>query len=124
MALLVALYFAFGGDPYRIAELLPRVSSALRCRRAIGAVSAMMGVGGATLGVPALTLYGMPAPRAIATASALGAIIAVPGTIAAIVFGLARASGLPPYSLGFVNRAGRCPYCAGYVPDGARRRST
>jgi uncharacterized membrane protein YfcA len=71
----------------------------------IGAISATTGLGGGTLGVPTLTLFGVAAPRAIATASAFGAIIAVPGTIAAIFFGW-HASGLPPYSLGYVNLVG------------------
>jgi uncharacterized membrane protein YfcA len=104
MALFVALYFAFGGTR-RIAELLPEGIGGIALPAAIGGVSTMMGVGGATLGVPALTLYGMPAPRAIATASALGALIAVPGTIAAIVTGW-HVPGLPPYSFGFVNVLG------------------
>jgi uncharacterized membrane protein YfcA len=101
VALIVALYFAFGGTRH-VADRLP---GGIALPAAIGGLSAMMGLGGATLGVPALTLYGMPAPRAIATASAIAAFIAVPGTIAAIVTGW-HAPGLPPYSIGFVNLLG------------------
>lgn len=44
----------------------------------IGIVSAMAGIGGATLSVPAMRWMDRPMPRAIGTASALGVAIAVP----------------------------------------------
>ncbi len=104
-AALVALYFAFGGEKRRIAERLPEGAGGLAIPAAIGGVSAMMGIGGSTLGVPAMTLFGIPLPRAMRKASAFGAIVAIPGTIAAILAGW-HAPGLPPYSLGFVNLLG------------------
>jgi uncharacterized membrane protein YfcA len=105
VALLVALYFAFGGEKRRIADRLPEGGSGLAMPAAIGGISAMMGLGGGTLGVPAMTLCGVPMPRTIATTSAFGAIIAIPATIAAILTGW-HAPGLPPYSLGYVNLLG------------------
>ena len=65
----------------------------------------MMGIGGGTVGVPAMALFGMPIHSAVATASAFGAIISIPGTIGSIVAGW-NVSGLPPYSLGYVNLLG------------------
>lgn len=44
----------------------------------IGVVSAMAGIGGATLSVPAMRWMNRPMPRAIGTASALGVAIAIP----------------------------------------------
>ncbi|MGD0142639.1 MAG: sulfite exporter TauE/SafE family protein [Rhizomicrobium sp.] len=105
VALAVALYLAFGGEKRRLAERLPDGVGGLAVPALIGGVSAMMGIGGGTLGVPAMTLSAVPAPRAIGTASALGAIIAIPGTIAAVAMGW-HAPGLPPYSLGYVNVLG------------------
>jgi uncharacterized membrane protein YfcA len=72
---------------------------------AIGGVSTVMGIGGGTIGVPAMTLCGVPIHRAVGTASAFGAIISIPGTIGAIISGL-HAHGVPPYSLGYVNLLG------------------
>jgi uncharacterized protein len=72
---------------------------------AIGVVSALMGIGGGTLSVPTMTLCGYPIHRAVGTASAIGFLIGVPGTIGMIVGGWGRA-GLPPFSLGFVNLLG------------------
>jgi uncharacterized membrane protein YfcA len=105
VALLVALYFAFGGETRRIVDRLPEGTTGLAMPAAIGGISAMMGIGGGTLGVPAMTLCGVPLPRAIPTASAFGAIVAIPGAIAAILTGR-HAPGLPPYSLGYVNLLG------------------
>lgn len=44
----------------------------------IGFISALAGIGGATLSVPAMRFMNRPLPRAIGTASALGVAIAIP----------------------------------------------
>lgn len=105
VALPVALYFALWGEKKRIADRAPGGIGGLALPFGIGGVSTMMGIGGGTVGVPALTLCGYPIHRAVATASAFGAIISVPGTIGAILAGW-YAGGLPPYSLGYVNLLG------------------
>ena len=105
VALVVALWFAFSGEKRRLAYRLPSGAGGLAIPALTGGVSAMMGTGVSTLGVPALTSFGMPAPRAIASATLFGAIITIPGTIAAIVLGW-HAPGLPPYSFGYVNLLG------------------
>ena len=105
VALPVALHFAVWGDKKRLADRLPRGLGGLVLPFGIGGVSTMMGIGGGTVGVPTMTLCGFPIHRAVGTASAFGAIISVPGTIAAILAGW-YAGGLPPYSLGYVNLLG------------------
>lgn len=71
----------------------------------MGTLSTLMGIGGGTFGVTALSLFGVPIHRAVATAAGFGLVIAVPGTIGYIVAGWGEA-GRPPYSLGFVNLIG------------------
>jgi len=105
VALPVAVHFALWGEKKRIADRLPGGTGGLLLPFGIGGVSTMMGIGGGTVGVPALTLCGYPIHRAVGTASAFGAIISVPGTIAAVLAGW-YAQGLPPYSLGYVNLLG------------------
>ncbi len=68
----------------------------------IGGLSAMMGIGGGTFGVTAMTLFGYPIHRAIATAAGFGLMISVPATIALVV-GSSNVPGLPAFSLGYVN---------------------
>lgn len=68
----------------------------------VGVFSSLMGIGGATLNVPFMTLNGIGIHNAVATASALGPFIAIPGTIGFIIIGWDQA-GLPPFSLGYIN---------------------
>jgi len=105
VALPVALFLAFGGEDRRVADHLPDGIGGMLLPAAIGGVSTMMGIGGGTVGVPSMTLCGVPIHRAVGTASAFGAIISVPGTIGAILFGW-HAPHVPPYSLGYVNLLG------------------
>jgi len=68
----------------------------------VGVVSALMGIGGATLNVPFMTLNGVSIHQAVGSASAMGILIAIPGTIGFMMIGM-DAVGMPPFSLGFVN---------------------
>jgi uncharacterized protein len=101
----VAIHLAFGGEDRRIASKLPEGPGAWALSGSIGGISTMMGIGGGTVGVPAMTLCGVPIHRAVGTASAFGAIISIPGTIGSILSGW-HAQHLPPYSLGYVNLLG------------------
>jgi uncharacterized membrane protein YfcA len=105
VALPIAVHLAFGGEDRRIADRLPQGAGGLLLPAAIGGVSTMMGIGGGTVGVPAMTLCGVPIHRAVGTASAFGAIISIPGTVGAIIFGW-HAAHVPPYSIGYVNLLG------------------
>ncbi len=68
----------------------------------VGVLSSLMGIGGATLNVPFMTLNGVGIHNAVATSSALGPFIALPGAVGFVLIGLS-AGGLPPFSLGYVN---------------------
>jgi uncharacterized protein len=105
VALPVAAQLAFGKESWRLADQLPRGAGGALLPFAIGGVSTMMGIGGGTVGVPGMTLCGVPIHRAVGTASAFGAIISVPGTIGAVLTGWG-AHGVPPYSYGYVNLLG------------------
>ena len=88
----------------------------------IGTVSAMMGIGGGTLGVPILTAFSVPVHRAVGTASAFGLIIAVPAVLALIVAGLG-VEDRPPLSLGYVNLVATAlilPISTALAPRGAQ----
>lgn len=105
VAIPVALHLAFGSEERRIADHLPEGPVGLTLPALIGGLSTMMGIGGGTIGVPVMTLFGVPIHRAVGTASAFGVIISIPGTIGAILTGWGAAR-LPTYSLGYVNLLG------------------
>ena len=105
VALPVAAQLGFGKESWRLSDHLPGGIGGLALPFAISGVSTMMGIGGGTIGVPAMALCGYPIHRAVGTASAFGAIISVPGAIGAAIAGWG-AAGLSPYSLGYVNLLG------------------
>lgn len=88
----------------------------------IGFVSALVGIGGATLSVPYMRMSGISVHKAVGTAAALGPVIAFPAALGFIVIGGDKA-GLPPASLGYVNVvAWGCivPFSVLCAPLGAR----
>ncbi|MBZ0218114.1 MAG: sulfite exporter TauE/SafE family protein [Fimbriimonadaceae bacterium] len=107
VALLVSLFMAFGRDDMVISKTLPTGIFGYSLPAILGAISAMMGIGGGTLTVPALTLYNYPIHRAVGTAPGFGLIIGILGTIGFIVSGFGHAD-LPPWpnTLGYVSIPG------------------
>ncbi len=67
----------------------------------IGAVSALIAIGGGSLTVPFLTWCNVKIPHAIGTSAAVGLPIAVSGTLGYMISGW-EVAGVPPYTLGFV----------------------
>jgi uncharacterized membrane protein YfcA len=67
----------------------------------IGAISSLLGAGGAFISVPYLGRHNVRMQSAVATSAALGLPIAVAGTIGFIVAGLRQAD-LPRWSVGYV----------------------
>jgi uncharacterized membrane protein YfcA len=110
----LTLIFAGGVLLMSINFLLPRVgnrvvsdqmpSGLLRAGIAggLGGFSSLLGIGGGTIAIMVMTLCGRTIHRAIATASGIGTLIAVPATIGFAIIGLGQA-GLPFGSLGYIN---------------------
>ena len=69
----------------------------------IGVISTLMGIGGAALNVPYMTLNNVSIHRAVGSASAMGLLIAIPGTLGFLFIGAGDTSGLPPFTLGYIN---------------------
>ena len=68
----------------------------------IGALSSIMGIGGGSLSVPFLTLFGVPVHKAIGTSAGFGLMIAIPATIGFVFSGWGT-TGRWVWSLGYVN---------------------
>ncbi len=69
---------------------------------AIGFLSSLLGIGGGSLSVPTMVMFGMPLRNAIGTSPIIGLLISLPATI---IFMLAPAptGHLPPGSFGHIN---------------------
>jgi len=100
LAGLAGLYMAFGRDHWRVAQALPKQPVAGALAGLVGFLSALMGIGGGTFGVPLMTLYNVPIHRAVGTASGFGLLIALPAVLG---FVLLRVEGAPPLTVGAVN---------------------
>lgn len=68
----------------------------------IGACSTLMGIGGAAMNVPFMTMCQLPIYKAVGTASALGLVVAIPATFGFIFIGW-DVPNRPEFSLGYVN---------------------
>ncbi len=100
LAGLAGLWMAFGRDHWRLGGAMPRQPVSSMLAGVVGFLSALMGIGGGTFGVPLMTLFGMPIHRAVATASGFGVLIAVPSVIGFLFVPIADA---PPWTVGAVN---------------------
>ncbi|HDP89003.1 MAG TPA: sulfite exporter TauE/SafE family protein [Thioalkalivibrio sp.] len=85
--ILIALYMAADLKPSP-ARRLPATAGMTTAGSGIGAVSALLGIGGGTLTVPFLVWCNVVMREAVATASACGLPIAVAGTAGFVVFGM------------------------------------
>ena len=102
LLLILAMQLYFGRPNWKLADDLPAGAPRAGLGGLLGALSAIMGIGGGTFGVSLMTICGRPIHQAVATAAGFGVAIGLPGAIVAIANGLGKA-GLPPFSLGHVN---------------------
>jgi uncharacterized membrane protein YfcA len=89
---------------------------------AIGAIAAMMGIGGGVLSVPTMTLCGEPMHKAVGTGAQLGFWISVPATVGYLLAPAPDAASLP-LTIGYVSLLGFAviaPMSWAIAPLGAR----
>lgn len=96
----VALWMAFGREDWRLGAAMPGQPARGVMGTTVGFLSAMMGIGGGSFGVPIMTLYAMPIHRAVATAAGFGVLIAVPSVI---VFLFVPVADAPPWTVGAIS---------------------
>jgi uncharacterized membrane protein YfcA len=105
VALVVALHMALGREGWKLRDGLPEGPARAALGALIGFFSVLMGLGGGTLGVPILSIFGVPIHRAVGTAAGLGLLIGVPGCISFALSGQG-VPGRPPFSVGYVSLLG------------------
>ncbi|MDH4107072.1 MAG: sulfite exporter TauE/SafE family protein [Gammaproteobacteria bacterium] len=105
VAFLISIKLLLPLEDRRLAADVPRAWPVNAVPLCIGGVSSMMGIGGGTLSVAALTLFNQPIHRAVGTAALFGLVIALPGTAGFMLSGYGDPR-LPPGSVGYVNLVG------------------
>ena len=101
---------------------LPRGVGGAALPASIGAVSAMMGIGGGTLSVPSMTLCGVPVHKAVGTAALLGLWISVPATLGYLLASTEGES-MPPWTHRLREPARLRHHRAGVLAGGSARRA-
>lgn len=122
IALLVALNMVLRRDGAKLRDGFPGPVWKAGLGLFVGGFSTLMGIGGGTLSVPLLSTFGYPVRRAVGTAAAIGMLIAIPGALGAIFWGIG-VEGRPPFTFGFVNLLGFAaiiPMTMLMAPVGAR----
>ena len=104
-ATLVSLKLFLGRQDWRLGDVIPGQPFRAIYGAFVGLLSTLMSIGGGVFITALMTFYGHTIQRAIATSSAFGPIIAIPGALGFIWAGW-HAAGLPPGSLGYVSLLG------------------
>ena len=98
----VKLFFGAG---WRLGDEIPGTPFRIISGGVIGLASTLMSIGGGVFVTAIMTLYGRPILQAVATSSAFGPIVAIPGMVGFVWAGW-QIGGLPPGSLGYVSLLG------------------
>ena len=106
MAFIVGLFFVFFRDkflenPKKIKDSIKNISGV-----AVGFISVLLGIGGGSLMVPFMRTFGYDIRKSIGTASAIGILIAVSGTITMITGGEIIKNIGTPKTIGYINLFG------------------
>jgi uncharacterized protein len=105
VCLFLAARLLAGKDKWQLGERLPGTSAMRVYGFVIGSSASLMGIGGGLVANVVLSLYRFPIHAAVATASGVGLIVSIPGTIGYIIAGWGHPD-LPPLSLGYVSLIG------------------
>jgi uncharacterized membrane protein YfcA len=102
--LIYSVYFLFPQAFQRFKGKLSMPQGPLRALLAsvLGGFSSLLGIGGGTITVLTMVLCNRPVHQAVATASGVGVLIAIPGALGFMVLGL-NAENLPLGSVGYIN---------------------
>jgi uncharacterized membrane protein YfcA len=105
-ASLIALkLFFFSGQDWQLGDAIPGQPFRTIYGGFVGLLSTLMSIGGGVFITALMTFYGHTMQRAVATSSAFGPVIAIPGALGFVWAGW-HAAGLPPGSLGYVSLLG------------------
>ena len=106
MAFIVGLFFIFFRE--KIVENPKKIKDSIKniCGIIVGFISVLLGIGGGSLMVPFMRTFGYDIRKSIGTASAIGFLIALSGTITMISGGEIKDNINTPFSMGYVNLLG------------------
>ncbi len=102
ISVIVGIRMLLNRESWRLGADLPPNPMRAAVGVVLGLLSALMGIGGGVLNNTFMTLFGRPVHQAVATSAGVGVLISIPGLFGYVWAGWG-ASGLPPFSTGYVN---------------------
>ena len=103
LAFLISMNMLFQQNPIILNDDLPSSKMInLSISALIGFFSSIIGIGGGSFSVPALTMFSKKIHEAVGTSAFFGFLIAFPGAITFAITGLEK-EGMPLYSIGYIN---------------------
>jgi len=105
-AFLVGLFFIFLKNKFEETEKNISKMHKILIGNLIGLISVPLGIGGGSLSVPFMRLFGYDMRKAIGTSATIGIVIAITGTVSMIISGALFANVKSPLSFGYFNLAG------------------
>lgn len=124
---LLAVKLFLGGENWRLGSTLPGRALMSVYGLFIGLYSSLMGVGGGSVGILVLMLYGETIHIAVGMAAGIGVLIATSGSIGYLLAGLPYQDMMPPLTIGYVSLiavALMAPTASWVSPYGARLAHT
>lgn len=104
-ATIMSLSLIFRKEHWRLSGDVARPAISVPIGTAVGFLATMMGIGGGAQIAAILTFYGRPIHKAVGTAAGFSCIVGVPA-LAGYVWAGWGATGLPPWSVGYVSLIG------------------
>lgn len=122
VAWVTAAKLGFGKTSWKLADDVPQEPGRAIIGVVTGLLSALMGIGGGSIVNLVMSFCNRPIHQSVATASGVGVLISIPGTIGFMWAGWSQMGYLPPLSVGFVSLIGAAlimPTSVWVAPHGA-----
>ena len=100
--LLVAFVMFTNPERFKFFDGLPPAYVSIPCALVIGIMASLMGIAGALLMVPFLSMCGIAMHKAVGTASAIGVTVSVPAALGFVWIGLSHDTGMS-YMFGYIH---------------------
>ncbi len=99
---IVAMIMFTNPARFKLFDGVPPIYIALPCGLGIGIAASLMGIAGALLMVPFLSVCGVAMHKAVGTASAIGVVVSIPAALGFVWIGLSHDTGMD-YMLGYIH---------------------
>jgi len=103
LAILLGLKMLVPVDRLRLGDEMPKGPVGSVGPLVIGTISGIMGIGGGSVSVPLMTIFGMGVHRAVGTASVIGVIVSITGMLSFLLSAPPLSTPPPAWTYGYIH---------------------